>query len=231
MPNSPDAILRESEAEVPPGSPATETNVDYRPVPALPSSSFAVSTASILPPVTVTTRPSAIYSPTPASIPLTNISSATTSPNLFPQNMTASSCRTPSAPVDEFLLGEIVVAARTLCKRFPFCLQHLLVFSPSLAAYTHIRVPISFSEGNIMKIRTATKITTPIVLLTAAFALTIRPAVAQDTKIQGVIDGRSGATMSLKTVNSPPTLPSSSPTPPTSARSKASSTAARSRCR
>jgi OmpA-OmpF porin, OOP family len=55
-----------------------------------------------------------------------------------------------------------------------------------------------------MKIRTAIEITAPVVLITAAFALTIRPAVAQDTKIQGVIDGRSGATMSLKTVNSPP---------------------------
>jgi OmpA-OmpF porin, OOP family len=54
-----------------------------------------------------------------------------------------------------------------------------------------------------MKIRTAIKIATPIVLLTAAFALTSRPVVAQ-TKIQGVIDGRSGPTMSLKTVNSPP---------------------------
>lgn len=38
----------------------------------------------------------------------------------------------------------------------------------------------------------------------AAFFLTIDLAVAQDTKIQGVIDGRSGATMSLKTANSPP---------------------------
>jgi outer membrane protein OmpA-like peptidoglycan-associated protein len=55
-----------------------------------------------------------------------------------------------------------------------------------------------------MKNFTTRTIATPIVLLTAAFALTIRPAVAQDTKIQGVIDGRSGATMSLKTVNSPP---------------------------
>jgi OOP family OmpA-OmpF porin len=54
-----------------------------------------------------------------------------------------------------------------------------------------------------MKSRTAIKIATPIVLLIAAFALTSRPAVAQ-TKIQGVIDGRSGATMSLKTVDSPP---------------------------
>jgi OOP family OmpA-OmpF porin len=54
-----------------------------------------------------------------------------------------------------------------------------------------------------MKNRTAIKIATSIVLLTAAFALTSRTVVAQ-TKIQGVIDGRSGPTMSLKTVNSPP---------------------------
>jgi OOP family OmpA-OmpF porin len=54
-----------------------------------------------------------------------------------------------------------------------------------------------------MKNRTATKFATSIVLLTAAFALTSRTVVAQ-TKIQGVIDGRSGPTMSLKTVNSPP---------------------------
>ena len=54
-----------------------------------------------------------------------------------------------------------------------------------------------------MKNRTAIKIATFIVLLTAAFALTSRTVVAQ-TKIQGVIDGRSGPTMSLKTVNSPP---------------------------
>ena len=30
MPNSPDAILRENEAEVPPNSPATETDADYQ---------------------------------------------------------------------------------------------------------------------------------------------------------------------------------------------------------
>jgi len=45
-------------------------------------------------------------------------------------------------------------------------------------------------------------IATPIVLTMAV--LTSRPVLAQDTKIQGVIDGRSGATMSLKTINSPP---------------------------
>ena len=54
-----------------------------------------------------------------------------------------------------------------------------------------------------MKNRTAIKIATSSVLLTAVLALTSRPAIAQ-TKIQGVIDGRSGPTMSLKTVNSPP---------------------------
>ncbi|MCU1250721.1 MAG: OmpA family protein [Edaphobacter sp.] len=54
-----------------------------------------------------------------------------------------------------------------------------------------------------MKNRTAIKIATSIVLLTAGFALTSRTVVAQ-TKVQGVIDGRSGPTMSLKTVNSPP---------------------------
>jgi OOP family OmpA-OmpF porin len=55
-----------------------------------------------------------------------------------------------------------------------------------------------------MKNRTAIKIATFAATLTAAFVLTTRPVVAQDTKIQGVIDGRSGATMSLKTINSPP---------------------------
>ena len=54
-----------------------------------------------------------------------------------------------------------------------------------------------------MKNRTAIKIATFIVLLAAAFALTSRTVVAQ-TKVQGVIDGRSGATMSLKTPDSPP---------------------------
>jgi OmpA-OmpF porin, OOP family len=54
-----------------------------------------------------------------------------------------------------------------------------------------------------MKNRTAVKIATPGVLLIAVLALTSRPAIAQ-TKIQGVIDGRSGPTMSLKTVDSPP---------------------------
>jgi OOP family OmpA-OmpF porin len=54
-----------------------------------------------------------------------------------------------------------------------------------------------------MKSRTAIKIATFIATLTATFALTSRSVVAQ-TKIQGVIDGRSGPSMSLKTPDSPP---------------------------
>lgn len=54
-----------------------------------------------------------------------------------------------------------------------------------------------------MKNRNAIKIATFIAVLMAAFVLSSRPAIAQ-TKIQGVIDGRSGATMSLQTPNSPP---------------------------
>ena len=54
-----------------------------------------------------------------------------------------------------------------------------------------------------MKNRTAIKIATPSVLLVAVLALTSRTVIAQ-TKIQGVIDGRSGPTMSLKTPDSPP---------------------------
>jgi OmpA-OmpF porin, OOP family len=42
-----------------------------------------------------------------------------------------------------------------------------------------------------------------LIVLSTAFALTTHIATAQ-TKLQGVIDGRSGATMSLKTVDSPP---------------------------
>jgi len=53
-----------------------------------------------------------------------------------------------------------------------------------------------------MKNRAAFKIATPTVLLIAVFALTSRTVVAQ-TKIQGVIDGRSGPTMSLQIVGSP----------------------------
>jgi OmpA-OmpF porin, OOP family len=49
----------------------------------------------------------------------------------------------------------------------------------------------------------AVKFTTLIALMMAAFAFTSRPATAQDTQIQGVIDGRSGPTMSLKQVDSP----------------------------
>jgi OOP family OmpA-OmpF porin len=56
-----------------------------------------------------------------------------------------------------------------------------------------------------MKNRTAIKIATPSVLLVAVLALTSRPLVAQ-TKVQGVIDGRSGPTMSLKTPDSPPDI-------------------------
>ncbi len=53
-----------------------------------------------------------------------------------------------------------------------------------------------------MKNRAAFKIATLTVLLIAVFALTSRTVVAQ-TKIQGVIDGRSGPTMSLQIVGSP----------------------------
>jgi len=56
-----------------------------------------------------------------------------------------------------------------------------------------------------MKIRSAVKSTTFIVLLMAAFVLTTQPTIAQDTQIQGVIDGRSGATMTLKILGSPDT--------------------------
>jgi OOP family OmpA-OmpF porin len=44
---------------------------------------------------------------------------------------------------------------------------------------------------------------TVITLLMAGFTLTSRLAIAQETQIQGVIDGRSGATMSLRIVSSP----------------------------
>ena len=54
-----------------------------------------------------------------------------------------------------------------------------------------------------MKYRTAIKIATPSALLMAVLVLTSRSLVAQ-TKVQGVIEGRSGSTMSLKTINSPP---------------------------
>jgi outer membrane protein OmpA-like peptidoglycan-associated protein len=54
-----------------------------------------------------------------------------------------------------------------------------------------------------MNKRIAIKVTTFIVLLMAAFALTSQPAIGQTMKLQGVIDGRSGATMSLQIVGSP----------------------------
>jgi OmpA-OmpF porin, OOP family len=54
-----------------------------------------------------------------------------------------------------------------------------------------------------MKYPTSIKLATPSVLLMAAFAMSSPPIVAQ-TKIQGVIDGRSGPSMSLRTPDSPP---------------------------
>ena len=48
----------------------------------------------------------------------------------------------------------------------------------------------------------AVRFTTLIVMMMAAFAFTSRTAIAQ-TQLQGVIDGRSGATMSLQQVGSP----------------------------
>jgi OOP family OmpA-OmpF porin len=56
-----------------------------------------------------------------------------------------------------------------------------------------------------MKKRIAIRFTMLIVLSTAAFIFNTQIAIAQDTKIQGVIDGRSGATMSLQIVGSPDT--------------------------
>jgi outer membrane protein OmpA-like peptidoglycan-associated protein len=49
----------------------------------------------------------------------------------------------------------------------------------------------------------AVKFTTLIALMMAAFAFTSQPATAQDAQIQGVIDGRSGPTMSLQQTGSP----------------------------
>jgi OmpA-OmpF porin, OOP family len=49
----------------------------------------------------------------------------------------------------------------------------------------------------------AVRFTALIVLWIAFFALTSRSAVAQETQLQGVIDGRSGATMSIQIVGSP----------------------------
>jgi OmpA-OmpF porin, OOP family len=54
-----------------------------------------------------------------------------------------------------------------------------------------------------MKNLRAIRFTTLIALAMAAFALTTLPAIAQDTQLQGVIDGRSGPTMSLQQVGSP----------------------------
>jgi outer membrane protein OmpA-like peptidoglycan-associated protein len=47
------------------------------------------------------------------------------------------------------------------------------------------------------------RVTPLIALLVAAAALTTHSLIAQDTQLQGVIDGRSGATMSLQQVGSP----------------------------
>jgi OmpA-OmpF porin, OOP family len=52
--------------------------------------------------------------------------------------------------------------------------------------------------NNLRTIRSATL----IALATAAFATSL-PAIAQDSQLQGVIDGRSGPTLSLKQVDSP----------------------------
>ena len=49
----------------------------------------------------------------------------------------------------------------------------------------------------------ALRFTTRIALLMAGFILSSQLAIAQETQIQGVIDGRSGATMSLQIVGSP----------------------------
>jgi OmpA-OmpF porin, OOP family len=49
----------------------------------------------------------------------------------------------------------------------------------------------------------AIRVTTLIASLVASFAFTSLPAIAQDTQLQGVIDGRSGPTMSLQQAGSP----------------------------
>jgi OOP family OmpA-OmpF porin len=56
-----------------------------------------------------------------------------------------------------------------------------------------------------MKNRSPVSLAAFLVPSIAAFLLTTHLAIAQDTKIQGVIDGRSGATMSLQIVGSPDT--------------------------
>jgi len=54
-----------------------------------------------------------------------------------------------------------------------------------------------------MKKRSAIKVATLIALIVATLVLTNRPAMAQDTQVQGVINGRSGATMTLQVLGSP----------------------------
>jgi len=95
MPNSPDAILRESEAEPPPAIPHPKTLSTTRLAPAPPSSSFAVSTAPISPPAMATTKPSAISSPELASILSTSISNATTA---HPANSNVQEPHQPQRP-------------------------------------------------------------------------------------------------------------------------------------
>ena len=56
-----------------------------------------------------------------------------------------------------------------------------------------------------MKIHSTLKFAALLALVVAAVVITTHPAIAQSTKIQGVIDGRSGATMSLKITGSPDT--------------------------
>jgi hypothetical protein len=78
MPNSPDALLRENEAEVPDGIPGPETNAAYQArtsttildLRRLYGLHFALAPA--------TTKPSVIFLPTPASTPSTSTLSATT---------------------------------------------------------------------------------------------------------------------------------------------------------
>jgi OOP family OmpA-OmpF porin len=57
-----------------------------------------------------------------------------------------------------------------------------------------------------MKKRSARKITTLLALSMSAFVLPTQLLIAQGTKIQGVIDNRSGATMSVQVLGSPDTV-------------------------
>jgi OmpA-OmpF porin, OOP family len=57
-----------------------------------------------------------------------------------------------------------------------------------------------------MKISRAIRFTTLFALLTGALNSTSRSAYAQATQIQGVINGRSGATLTVQTVESPSTV-------------------------